>query len=36
MMMTWHVVCQQNDVVIFVNIMIHVIDLMNEFHLLTS
>jgi hypothetical protein len=29
MMMTWHVIYQQANVVLFVNIMIHVIDLMN-------
>jgi hypothetical protein len=29
MMMTWHAICQQDDVVLFVNIMINVIDLMN-------
>jgi hypothetical protein len=29
MMMTWHAINQQDDVVLFVNIMIHVIDLMN-------
>jgi hypothetical protein len=36
MMMTWHVMYQQNDVSLFVNIMIHIIDLMNQTHLLTS
>jgi len=36
MMMTWHVICQQNDVVLFVNIMIYVIDLINSSHLLSS
>jgi hypothetical protein len=29
MMTTWHIICQQDDVILFVNIMIHVIDLMN-------
>jgi hypothetical protein len=29
MMMTWHAIHQQDDVVLFVNIMIHVIDLIN-------
>jgi hypothetical protein len=29
MMMTWHIICQQDDVILFVNIVIHVIDLMN-------
>jgi hypothetical protein len=29
MMMTWHAEGQQDDVVLFINIMMHVIDLMN-------